>query len=126
MICNELFESAIREAREDYLSQLFELVLREMVNNSSNDKSPLSKARGIARKVLGLNITKNEIIDFTKENYEKELGGEIQTPLGNVKMSNSNWGGGTKNAFQKMNDKIGRKEDLFKTNIDKSEYYHKS
>jgi hypothetical protein len=66
---------------------------------------------------LGLttNITKNEFIEFTEENYREELSGNIKTPLEIVEMSENNWGGGTKNAFQKMNDKSGRKEDIFKT-----------
>ena len=94
-------------------NKLFEWVLREA--DDLNEKSPLSEARRIARHALSQNIVENTVIEFTEENYRKELGGEIDTPLGKVKMSINNWGGGTKNSFQKMNDKAGRQDDIFKT-----------
>jgi hypothetical protein len=35
---------------------------------------------------LSSNIVPNEVIDFIRENYDKELGGEVKTPIGNVVM----------------------------------------
>jgi hypothetical protein len=95
---------------------LFERVLREADNNevAVNGSSPLSQTRKTARDALGLNITKNQIILFTEENYKRELGGDIKTPVEVAKMSETNWAGGTEGAFQKMNDKSGRQEDIFK------------
>jgi hypothetical protein len=96
-------------------NRLFERILREVEETPEmKELSPLSKARKNARVSLGQNITKNQIITFTEENYRNELGGEIVTPIGNVKMSDSNWGRGTENSFQKMDDK-SRQDNIFKT-----------
>jgi hypothetical protein len=99
------------------LMPLFKRILREADDSmENNEQPPLSKTQKIARYTLGspANIIKNEAMEFTEENYRKELGGEISTPLGNVKMSEDNWGGGAKNSFQKMSDKPNRKKDIFK------------
>jgi hypothetical protein len=76
---------------------LFEQVLREADNTEqiTNESLSLSQTRRTDRNALGSNITKNQIIAFTKENYQRELSGNIQTPIEIVKMSEINWAGGT-------------------------------
>lgn len=57
--------------------------------------------RKIARDALSSTIVKNEIIPFTRENYDNELTKQpIKTPIGNVVMGQKVYKGG--DVFEKM------------------------
>jgi hypothetical protein len=73
-----------------------------------NTKSPLSQAREKARNALSSNIVPNQIIEFTRENYDKELGGTQETPIGNVVMGKNVYKGG--DFFSKMEAKTEGKD----------------
>jgi len=67
MLINELFESSIREAREDYSSQLFESVLREADENNNDILSIHEEAED---KTLSLYKLKAEYKDKYLNNFQ--------------------------------------------------------
>jgi hypothetical protein len=107
----KLFEQIYFECR---LKPVFDRILRETEENQGliDQKSPLSQARKIERDALSSNIVENEIIPFTRENYTKELGGTLKTPIGNVVMGQNIYKGG--DAFEKMAAHTDRQNDIFK------------